>query len=447
MCGISGVINASTSSVKELSAFIKDCILAGAVRGSDSVGIAAIDSSNDAVVYKDVLSPTSFVTAAPAIDLIDGADDAFFTLIHHRAATVGKVSVAGAQPFLYEGYGPDKQMYFEVIACHNGTLNSGYKLLEGKQRFASDSDWLAWKISQHLDENGIPDFDEALRGVTGAFSIVVTVAGVTYMLNNGSRPMHVAWDEAERVVMFASEPGMLGWLAARNGIKIKDNKIHKLAADVLYSFDYQTAANKISIASKKYTRLYTAYNTTATTGGVTATGNPTQGGTQSTTTGTTTSTVYRSTIEKLYEDLTGEPASAPATTAPVTNVVALPAAAPSLPTALTELLGKRVEFIFNDVDCNMGIAYGTYWIGDDIDIRDLSSETRAVISAATFLMRLPERGADMDADATYTAEVIGIRNISEYAKGERKMVPHLELEFKTLKHESSFVGNSASCPT
>lgn len=429
MCGISGIINASTSSVKELSAFIKDAILTGSVRGVDSVGIASVDTIGEYNVYKDVLSPVSFITAKPAVEAIEEAADNYFTLVHHRAATVGKVSVAAAQPFQYYGAAADKEKTeYDLVLCHNGTLTHGYERDRGRNKFASDSDWLAWSVANNLDKDGVPDFEEALRGVSGSFSVVASVGGVAYMLNNGERPMHIAWSEKEDFVLFASEPGMLSWLAERNGIKIKNGEIHKLKPDTVYSFDYLGVRGKVTVASKTFTKKYKSYPASSTS-------------THPTTPSTSTTTTYPSSsmsgVDTLYKKVVeGSPNTAVLPPPPPSNVTSISPSG-SYPQATQELRGLMIEFCISDVDANLGLAFGTCWSASDDQISGLSTEAKLVLGSASCMLDLSElenvNAIKPGNFSTFVAPVKAIRAINEVKNGQNRVVPHLHLDGKRVR--------------
>jgi hypothetical protein len=442
MCGIAGIINASTSSVKELASFIKDAILTGSVRGVDSVGIASVDTIGEYNVYKDVLSPVSFITAKPAGEAIDSASDNYFTLIHHRAATVGKVSVAAAQPFHYIGEANEEaKTEFDLVLCHNGTLTTGFERKVGNLNFASDSDWLAWAVSENLNADGVPDFEEALRGVSGSFSIVASVGGVAYMLNNGDRPMHVAWSEKEDFVLFASEPGMLAWLAERNAIKIKNGEIHKLKADTVYSFDYMTTRGKVTVSSKPYVKKYKSYTPSTTT--TSAAANPTT----ATTTPTTTTHRSDSDVDKLYTKVASGATETATLPTPASNVTSISPAG-SYPQASRELKGKMIEFILNDIDVNLGVAFGTCWSVDDAQLLGLSSEAKQVLASATCMLDLAEVDNESllkgTTNSTFIAPVKAVRAINEVRNGKNAVVPHLHLDGAKVREVEIDVANTGS---
>lgn len=427
MCGIAGVINASKVTVKELTGFVKDAILTGSVRGVDSVGLAAIDSLCSINVYKDILNPVSFLTAKPAASIIEDASDSYFTLIHHRAATVGKVTVAAAQPFYYVGEALDvAKTEFDVILCHNGTLSGGFDKKSGNITFDSDSDWLAWKVAQHLDADGVPNFDEVFRGVTGSWSIVCTVAGITYMLNNGDRPMHVAWAANDQFALFASEPGMLGWIAERNGIKIKNTEIHKLKPDTVYSFDFLSEAGKVSVSAKPFTKTYKVTSTTSHSGSTSS---------------------YKNPLDTLYEKVTASvPPPPPASTTPTTlsNVARL--VPPStFPTATKELAGKQVEFMINDIDEGLSVAFGTCWLLDDNGMDILSRESKTVLESSSCMLDISEvadGAVSLYTSSLFAAPIKSIRSISESRNGALQSVPHLHLDGTKLRIVESDISTS-----
>lgn len=447
MCGIIGVINASKTLRPEFNGFIRDGIIAGAVRGVDSVGIGQICTKLKRSVHKDIINPLSFLETKAAKAMTNDADDAYFTAVHHRAATVGKVSVEAAQPF---GSWDSYQNKYQPLTYHNGTLR-GYRLYDPdtKTTFASDSDWLAYHIASNVDkEDGELDLDKAFGKLDGAFSIVTVINGRVYMANNGERPMTVAFTEDEAAVLFASEAGMLHWLAERNKIKLKNNKIFQLAKDKVYIFDFLDTDNKVVAEVKSYVKSVTPAVSSAgsnyTYGG--------GGGYYS------RKAKQISEFNDLYKEVTGkepiavieeEPTVSPITkeSLPVTTPVGVndnkvtslvPRNRQSDTDLEAELVLKGVvmDFCVNQYDSTSGVAFGWGWPTDASSERVVAS-ARKVLDAGNIMFSVTPEMESMilgsDGNEIFTGKIVAIRYVTENKNGTSVRVPYMVINSNTVK--------------
>lgn len=222
MCGIFGIISCDTS-VPTGPGFIKDAFIAGSVRGVDSSGILQIQASGALRTQRLAVNGSLFVKDTQAGRIIDDADSAYATFGHNRSATSGGLGPAVAHPFSFYERGT-----LVFAGMHNGTLNWWDK---ANTLYRSDTEWALAQIK----DKGI----KALREMDGAFVFVwcnpVENDRVINIVRNKERPLFLATSPNYKTLMFASEAGMLYWLAERNGLKIKEDKVYNLEEDCVYS--------------------------------------------------------------------------------------------------------------------------------------------------------------------------------------------------------------------
>lgn len=228
MCGIFGVVNGSKnrSSRSSICNFFSDAFIASQVRGVDSSGLFQL-RKNIYHHHKLPVDGTTFVAEKFAKEYFFAVDSARATVGHVRAATAGKVATENAHPFFIQG--PKETDPF-LVGCHNGTLSS-WRGKEGASKFDVDSKWALNLI--HLD--GIKAFEK----FDGAYSFVWAASetqDTLHMARNKERPMYYAYEKNKDVMLFASEHGMLAWLADRNDIVLED-KIYTTQTDYLYEFN------------------------------------------------------------------------------------------------------------------------------------------------------------------------------------------------------------------
>jgi hypothetical protein len=225
VCGIHGVINGNKKIELNSDDFVKQGYITNMLRGTDSAGIGVADVDGYNTYQKLPVSGLYFPQDRFAKKLIEGVRSInTATMCHVRAATVGGVSYANAHPFSI-----DDTQGNSILGVHNGTLQA-WAGKENAKDFSVDSEW----AMNHILLKG----KEAFADFNGAFAMVWWLSetpGVLHMARNKERPLFVAWTEDDNM-LYASEAGMLHWLAERNSIKLVGS-IKTLEADKLYKFD------------------------------------------------------------------------------------------------------------------------------------------------------------------------------------------------------------------
>lgn len=211
MCGIVGMAgNLGHNHCK----MFRDMLLVDAIRGIDSTGVLAVDQVGERINWtteKDLGGPTN---------LWDWNNSNIFNdrgvcktmpkilLGHNRAATMGKIDVESAHPFV-EG---------DVIGVHNGTLRH-YSDLSGYTHGCLDSRVLL----RNINEEGVADTWKKFHGAA-AVVWYNDAEDTLNMVRNSERPLYVAYTEDKKVVMWASESWMIHILAGKHDIKLEKNE-------------------------------------------------------------------------------------------------------------------------------------------------------------------------------------------------------------------------------
>lgn len=226
MCGIHGIINSKLSYSKPACDFIRQSFVAGSLRGMDSSGLFQIGATQKSVfLHKDAVHGSDFIQQAKAEAIIRDADTSLFTVCHVRAKTQGAVNADNAHPFV--GWTEKNE---RVIGVHNGSLNN-WKTQPGGKDYEVDSAWAIQQIAEHGHA--------AFPKLQGAFSIVYWDEESPRKINfvrNSQRPMHFLFSKDGTSMVFASEPGMLFWIASRAGFQ-HDGKVRELPVDTVVTFD------------------------------------------------------------------------------------------------------------------------------------------------------------------------------------------------------------------
>lgn len=235
MCGIHGVINKSGIALASLSSFMSQGFLANSLRGTDSSGVFQIDKQSRKFMHKSMISGYNFCETKIATRFCTDVATSPITVGHVRAATHGKVTAENAHPFLVERPGGKSC----IIGVHNGTITN-WRSHKDSTAYDVDSEWALTQIAK--------DGVDALELMSGSYCFVwwdEDKPGKLFMVRNEDRPMHLLLNAAKSAAMFASEAGMLAWLAERNKIET-DDMIYSLEPHKLYTFDVEKTGSPIT---------------------------------------------------------------------------------------------------------------------------------------------------------------------------------------------------------
>lgn len=219
MCGLSGVAGAITP--KERDAF-NELMWGSALRGKDSTGVAAVRRHSNDVEMCKVADDVTWLFYNKNYDKVVGAGSKVL-MGHCRHATIGAKKVYNAHPFAFE----------HLVGAHNGTLQYGSKgKLSGSKDFDTDSE----ALFNHMNEVGPEETIPLLEGAWALTWFDKTTNDINF-LRNGERPLAYAFNESRDCLFWASEPGLLRWVLARNNIKTDGETIHWLATDMWSSWE------------------------------------------------------------------------------------------------------------------------------------------------------------------------------------------------------------------
>lgn len=211
MCGIHGIITTDTY-LKNGSDFMMDSFLANQVRGTHSSGIYQVRNEKIST-YKKATNASNFIEDTQARPLILGASSANLTVGHVRHATAGSINDDNAHPFVVEREDGSK-----LVGVHNGTLKE-WKHKDGGKDHTVDSEWAFNMLAK--------ESADAFEYFTGAYALVWYDSNhpdCVFMARNDQRPMHYMLTKDKKTMLFASELGMLGWVAERNKMDLHVEK-------------------------------------------------------------------------------------------------------------------------------------------------------------------------------------------------------------------------------
>ena len=187
--------------------FFKQALLVDSIRGMDSTGVAAVDIKGKLSIKKQACVSANFITQKNVESFITDHENVLLCG-HNRAATKGSIDNKSAHPFRHG----------DITMFHNGTLWD-WKDLEGDRKFDIDSEAIAYSLSI----NGVI---KTLEKVDGAYALVWydEKRDSLNFARNEDRPLHIATIKNSTSMLYASEKGMIEWLAARNNIELEEIK-------------------------------------------------------------------------------------------------------------------------------------------------------------------------------------------------------------------------------
>lgn len=239
MCGIIGVLNATYNS--KIRKFLENGSIVGQVRGMDSTGMAQQMAGGVVKTHKMAVIGTYFASDKVTDKMLNDANSARYTFIHHRAATQGKINVANAHPFMIQRVGEPYGKETYVVGVHNGSLTN-WRNKDNGDAYEVDSEWALSRIADVGDD--------AFKEIEGPYAFVwadTKEKDKVFMCRNFGRPLHAIFSKNRAQVYFASEAGMLAWLVERNDIET-ESEVLQLQAGQIYEFD--TSGSTVTVKSK-----------------------------------------------------------------------------------------------------------------------------------------------------------------------------------------------------
>lgn len=228
MCGIIGIFNGEKSGLSQmkLSEFMLAGCITGVLRGMDSTGMYQVKKDKAVRLFKQPVDGGTFAQMRGTQRLIKDVPETSATVIHHRAATHGVVSLENAHPFEHE----DENRY--LVGVHNGGV-ANFNRKEDGLDFQVDSDWLYYRIFRDGPE-------KALSELTGnpAYALVWYDQDKDrhYIASNGQRTIAFAFIKNKNIMLVASEHAHLYWLASRYELELEETVWHP-NDDVIYEFN------------------------------------------------------------------------------------------------------------------------------------------------------------------------------------------------------------------
>lgn len=238
MCGLVGM--AGDLTLKEEKMF-EIMLILDVVRGKDSTGVAAVDSTTGKLIMdKELGHPLNLLdkksSALRTVGQFRGFSRCFIG--HNRAATLGAVDVSNAHPFTFG----------DITGAHNGTLRNWMEL-DGYAQFDVDSK----ALFSTINNKGI---EHTWKSFTGAAAITYWDANdlTLNIVRNSERPLVYAEREDEKAFYWASEAWMITVAASKAGVKLKSNPAQSpIITAFTIDTHYKVAVDKDSykIMSKK----------------------------------------------------------------------------------------------------------------------------------------------------------------------------------------------------
>lgn len=202
MCGHFGFIlskedRKNPSFIKSATDFFNSALLCGSLRGTDGTGVLTISATHTYTLktkapgynYRDLDGYKSMANCKGMVAMLG----------HNRKKTYGVNSDENAHPFKYG----------EIVLFHNGTLNNSHQL---KDKYKVDSESIADALSTSSAK-------DVLENIDGSFSLVWYdgAEDAVYFARNSERPMFMGRTKGGSI-FYASELGMLEWLAHRHHV-------------------------------------------------------------------------------------------------------------------------------------------------------------------------------------------------------------------------------------
>lgn len=231
MCGNVGFIDRETSVFESrgLMSYFKQALIVDSIRGMDSTGVLALTNNNKLLCYKKATYSSEYITLKKAKILLDSTSQQFM-LGHNRAATKGSIDDSSAHPFTFG----------DITMFHNGTLYTWDKL-SGDKQFEVDSQAIAYGLHKFGIKN-------TLEKIDGAYALVWHDKGnnTVNFARNDERPLFIGRVAKSGSILYASEKGMISWLAEKNNIKLESVKELPVGEHLSIPVDAEESETKTS---------------------------------------------------------------------------------------------------------------------------------------------------------------------------------------------------------
>lgn len=224
MCGIVGFITDPNQYKSfNLQQFITTALEVGTVRGEHASGIFYLAQDGISPGWlKHNVPGYSFVNSDSYEKIVNHIKNSRAAVGHNRYATRGSNTVSNAHPF-QEG---------RITLVHNGTISSHGECGTDAAKVPKvdvDSHAITHSLNTHSVEN-------VIKNLRGGFVLVWhdSEDNSINIIRNDVRPIHMAQVEGERTIVFASEAGMLCWVAERCNLRL--GQVYLPKPGVLFKF-------------------------------------------------------------------------------------------------------------------------------------------------------------------------------------------------------------------
>lgn len=230
MCGIVGFIGKATLPTVN---YFEWALRTDQIRGTHGTGV--IIGTQDGGVFSDKAPFDANEYIQVGGDMPALGD--LFAVGHNRHATVGNHTTPNTHPFEFG----------HIVGVHNGSLTTYKSLCPAGTEHEVDSAYIFDALSR------TDDAKEVLEKIDGAFALVWYDAKKkrVFFARNSQRPLGMRKTAAGNII-FASELGMLQWLAGRSSQRVVGEDL-ELPVGELWSIDPAAANPAKSIEITKFT--------------------------------------------------------------------------------------------------------------------------------------------------------------------------------------------------
>lgn len=215
----------------EMQRVFKDLLTIDIVRGRDSTGVIKVNTAGKTEYLKLAMNAAAYLENSQCQKFIDRGWNRLL-IGHNRAATKGAVNHLNAHPFHFG----------DIVGVHNGTLTAQYQLDD------YDTDVDSERLYHHLATHGLQD---TVNKMTGAWALVwYNIKDKTLnMYRNSQRPLHYAFTEDKKSIVFASEWGQLIWMEDKHKLTLDD--IQELPVNQHMKIDMSKTNQVLSVGTSE----------------------------------------------------------------------------------------------------------------------------------------------------------------------------------------------------